>query len=280
LTVSDDGTARVWDVRTGRPVTPPLRHAGPVRQGSFRPDGRRVVTSGWDGAARVWDAGTGRLIQTLRPGSRFLGYAAFSPGGRRVVTAVTSLTRAGEARVWEVASGRPLTPPLRHDGPVLQAAFSRDGRMVATASADGTARVWDAATGDPVTLPLRHPFPVASAVFSADDRRLVIDSKDETTSTWEATGSRAERPRTADDWKESHRLTATGYSPTGERVVWDLRPEGRPAQDLVLLARLWAARRVEGSGGLGPLERAAARDAWQVLRRKGLAPPGSPRASR
>src|SRR5438132_666692 len=56
VTASKDHTARVWDVRTGEAVTPPLRHGHIVLKAAFSPDGRRVVTGSQDRTARVWDA--------------------------------------------------------------------------------------------------------------------------------------------------------------------------------------------------------------------------------
>ena len=50
----------------------------------------------------------------------------------------------------------PIGPPLRHSGPVHRAAFSPDGRLLVTASADHTARVWNAKTGEPVGTALQH----------------------------------------------------------------------------------------------------------------------------
>ena len=56
---------RVWDTTTGKPQTPPLRHAHSVRQATFSPDGRFVATASLDGSARVWEAGTGRAVAPL-----------------------------------------------------------------------------------------------------------------------------------------------------------------------------------------------------------------------
>jgi WD40 repeat protein len=76
--------------------------------------------------------------------------------------------------------------PLRHEKGVWSAAFSPDGRFVATASSDKTAHVWEAATGKPIGEPLRHEEAVNSAAFSPDGRFVATASSDKTARVWEA----------------------------------------------------------------------------------------------
>jgi len=52
---SDDGWARVWDIGSGTPVTPPLRLGAAVHALAFSPDGTRFVTGTDEGLVRVWD---------------------------------------------------------------------------------------------------------------------------------------------------------------------------------------------------------------------------------
>ena len=62
VTASADNTARVWDARSGQPLTEPLQHEGSVHSASFSPDGTRVVTASSDNTARVWDARSGQPL--------------------------------------------------------------------------------------------------------------------------------------------------------------------------------------------------------------------------
>jgi WD40 repeat protein len=49
VTASADGTARVWDVASGEPLSPPLVHGRAlVRWASFTPDGAGVITAAGD----------------------------------------------------------------------------------------------------------------------------------------------------------------------------------------------------------------------------------------
>src|SRR5262249_29242752 len=85
VTASEDGTARVWDTKTGKPVTPAFTHAGGAWSAAFSPDGRLVVTAGWDQMARVWEVENGR---PATPPMQHLGpvtFVEFSPDGQRVL---------------------------------------------------------------------------------------------------------------------------------------------------------------------------------------------------
>ena len=79
------------------------------------------------------------------------------------------------ARVWDAATGRPAAElrghGAHHRGEVLDAAFSPDGRRVATASADRTARLWDARSGKQRGQVMRHQRRVVRVAFSPEDRK-------------------------------------------------------------------------------------------------------------
>jgi WD40 repeat protein/tetratricopeptide (TPR) repeat protein len=234
VTASADQTARVWDVVTGQPVTPPLQHSGPVVSAAFDSKGRRLVTavgtsSGARGEAYIWDAATGQRIgKTLRH-PRPVIRAMFSPDNRRVLTACED----GRARLWVAGTGKLVLQFPRHLGPLRHAAFSPDGRRVVTASADNTARVWDTATGQAVTPPLVHPSPVNWAAFSPDGRQVVTAFGDVGTigtgaSTWDA--ATGDKLRTLTGLAEP--VTFAAFSPDGRQIV---------TADIGTSAKLWDA---------------------------------------
>jgi WD40 repeat protein len=211
VTASEDGTARVWEVATGKAVGQPLRHNGVIKSVAFGPDGKRIVTASADGTARVWEAATGKAVgQPLRHDGA-VNSAAFSPDGRWVVTASDD----GTARVWEVATGKAAGQPLRHDGFVFSASISPDGKWVITTSSDQTARLWEAATGKPVGQRLQHEKDVWRADFSPDGKRVVTASGDGTARVWDAaTGEAVGQPLRHDG-----SVIRAAFSPDGKWIV-------------------------------------------------------------
>ena len=69
------------------------------------------------------------------------------PPSARTASASSPPPHDNTARLWDAETGREIATLKGHEGSVLSAAFSPDGKRVVTASYDNTARVWDAETG-------------------------------------------------------------------------------------------------------------------------------------
>ena len=190
----DDGTVRLWDVATRRPIGGPLTgHAGSVNAVAFSRDGRTLASGGHDGTVRLWDVATRRQF-----GGPLTGHTgavvsvAFSPDGRTVASggqdgtvrlwdgppAGRSATRspatptwssrwrsARTARPWPAAATTarcgcgmwpavPVSPPSAAASASTSVAFGQDGRTLASGGQDGTVRLWDVATRRQVGGPL------------------------------------------------------------------------------------------------------------------------------
>ncbi|MFI9833179.1 helix-turn-helix domain-containing protein [Streptomyces sp. NPDC051913] len=145
-THSTDGTARIWDLSTGR-----LRKAFTAsaddedsQVAALSPDGRTlaVATTGDTGAAvTLWDPATGKKLSTFPIPDGAVRALAFSPDGRSVAA-----SSPAAVRVWDVSTGRTRHRFSGHPDP-HGVAFGPDGRTVAAVGPGGQVRVWELATG-------------------------------------------------------------------------------------------------------------------------------------
>ena len=59
LTGSEDKTARLWDVASGKELQRFVGHSGDVKSVAFAPDGLTVLTGDSDNTARIWNVESG-----------------------------------------------------------------------------------------------------------------------------------------------------------------------------------------------------------------------------
>jgi len=166
LTAGRDQTARLWEVRGGRPVGCRLLHAGDVTAVAFSPDGHTLVTASKDKTVRLWRVASGCLRHTLA--HLFIRGVAFSPDSQTIATA------GGKgAFLWKTATGERLGPAFAGTVWVQGVAFSPDGKVLLTGGNNGTAQLWDLATGNPVGPACAHGGEIWRVAFAPDGKSFL-----------------------------------------------------------------------------------------------------------
>lgn len=142
VTGSSDRTARVWDVTTRRQLISLKGHAAAVLCAEFGP-GDTVLTGSEDKTAKLWNASTGELIRTLSGHTAAVSCVAYAPisNGQVEPRAITG-SLDSTAKLWDWQTGKEVLNLRGHNQEITSVAFSHSGRMLLTASRDGTAIVW------------------------------------------------------------------------------------------------------------------------------------------
>jgi WD40 repeat protein len=208
-----DNLLCLWDADSGRLLRKIIRADSSAYLGvvALSPDGKTVVSEGGDKAFCLWDTATGALRQKVSGNRGDVTGALFTPDGKRLITT----SNDGTALIWDIAklpteTAKPAAPPLRsdrdgdplpsgalarlgsiglnHGGGSASAAFSPDGKILATMVASNehqSIRLWDVATGKEVRrLEPCNGWPLQMA-FSPDGRVLAYCTH-QTIWMWEA----------------------------------------------------------------------------------------------
>jgi WD40 repeat protein len=272
----EDGTVRLWDVRTRQAIGPELvGHDDSVWSIAFSPDGGTIATAAEDGTVRLWDvrarqsigepfgrtshpngildlefdptgatlaivdsADTVQLwgVRTRKPIDTL---AAFSMSSVAFSPDGNTLAAAGKnLELWDVHEPR-LIVRVTGDGyhSLRSVAFSPDGTTLAYGGDDGTVRLWDVRARRAIGVPLvGHERFVNSVAFSPLGTTLASGGDDGAVRLWDVRTGKA-----------------IGASVSHERGVSEVAfsPDGAILASAGIdgIVRLWDVRVPEPIGG-------------------------------
>lgn len=159
---SEDGTQLTsggrtrWDLRTGQGRR--LSSTNTDKQlGMPSPDGKLIAMFAPNASAvSIYDAANGKTIQTLSRANFDGGVerVCFSRDGHSlavIYTAAQGVQQIGrlpssEVKIWDAVTGAEIQTLLLNMSPV-EAAFSSDGKMLATVTSQGEITLWDVTSG-------------------------------------------------------------------------------------------------------------------------------------
>lgn len=176
----------IWDIATQQ-----RRRAFPIKRGKnstvcgalcYSHDGKTLAIGETTGRVRLVEAETGTAQGDFILTGRTLALA-FSRDDRSL--AAGSAYIDPNILIWDVASRRIVKTLGGHAGYITHLAFSPDGQMLVSASADQTVRLWHTKDWSAAPVLMGHTDEVWSARFSPDGKQIVSACKDGAIFVWE-----------------------------------------------------------------------------------------------
>jgi hypothetical protein len=198
VSVSADGTAKIWDLRAGRLLHTLHGHNGEVRAVAVSPTADYAITGGADRTVRFWNLATGETMAVYAEHTAEINAVAFSHDGNRIAS-------TGADRIIKV-----LRPPLgveirgvkiSGETPMRSLALNRDGRFAAAGGDDRNVRQWDLTTGKERRKLQGHTAAVTCIALTADGNIAFSGSEDGTVKQWDFNASTSLRTWRAHEGK-------------------------------------------------------------------------------
>ncbi len=191
--------------------------SGVALAGASLPEAVKLAIASWPRKGSEARPQTERAITALvsalsglRERARMPGYLGLlSPDRQSVLTA----DRSGPMQLWTL-SGKPVGAPMQSDSMVFSAAFSADGKRIASGAEDGVAHLWDVAAGRVEKEYATEDGAIAPIAFSPDGRTVMLATQGRTV-LWDTSSGTA---------IDASSAAGTGayfadFSPDGRRLV-------------------------------------------------------------
>ena len=193
------------------PSVIPHPASGDINSVAISPNGAFVAAVDALGTLMLLDAATGKpFLVASNPGYQ-LQSVNFSPDGKWIAIAGSLNGREAIAELRDVATGQIAASLKGHARHVTCAAFSPDGKTLATGSEDRLIKLWDADTGQERLTIQGHTDSVRTIAFSPDGSRLVSQGLGNLARVWDV--------KTGAQLLELESQSAARFSPDGNLIA-------------------------------------------------------------
>jgi WD40 repeat protein len=195
----DTVTPTLWDSPSGKLLAKLEGHKGAVTTARWSRDGKHILTGSTDKTAKIWDA-SGKATRTLEGHEGAVNAVAWGPEGR-MATASDKMVR-----VW--SAGDKPQELAHHTHPVMGLAWSRDGRMLVSASDDRSVILWNLDTGKPLKQ-IDGVTDLQTVALSPDGKMVAAGGTDHVLRIWSIPAG-----------KLLHSFSSLGSPPNVSAIAW------------------------------------------------------------
>jgi len=161
-------------------------NSGRVISVAFSQDSKKLAVSYYYGKkVSLWDIEQWKLITTISDFTERVRDVAFCPN-KDILAISNDSTKEPIIKLWDIKERQDIRCLKGHTSPVWSLSFSRDGKILASGSADKTIRLWNWETGESIELK-GHESRIRSIAVSADGKMIVSGSDDNTLKIWDIT---------------------------------------------------------------------------------------------
>lgn len=190
---SADLTIKLWDLEKRKLIQTFgdrfTRHLREVLSVAISPDGKILISSSADKTVKFWDIYSGKELYTFTDYKAEILSIAINYNNK-----VFSSIAGNNLKIRNINNGKIIASIfLKSD--ILSQSFSPDGKILVTASCDGTISLWNVDTGELIHTLTGHIDKVTSVDFSSNDKTIVSGSWDGTIKLWRSK-----------DWKNTYTI--------------------------------------------------------------------------